>query len=92
MVCCQTLASVQSVQDPQSQPPRKFLEPTAVARLVSPMKAWQVAGRSEKPAASRRRRSKKRKGPKVLVKTVVATTGDNEAFGWQVGAESIAAA
>ena len=49
----------------------------------------QSAGRAEKPAEPRppRRPKKKRKGPKVLVKTVVATTGDNEAFGWQVAAE-----
>ena len=60
-----------------------------MARLASTMKTRQSAGRSEKPAEPRRRRrsKKKRKGPKVLVKTVVATTGDNEAFGWQVAAE-----
>lgn len=88
VACCQTLASAESAKDPQPEPPRKFLEATAVARLVSTMKARQSAGRSAKPAKPRRRRSKKkRKGPKVLVKTVVATTGDNEAFGWQVAAE-----
>lgn len=89
VACCQTLASAESAKDPQPEPPRKFLEPTAVARLVSTMKTRQSAGRSEKPAASRprRRSKKKRKGPKVLVKTVVATTGDHEAFGWQVAAE-----
>jgi hypothetical protein len=89
VACCQTLASPESAKDPQPEPPRKLLEPAAVVRLVSTMKARQAAGRSEKPAASRRRRrpKKKRKGPKVLVKTVVATTGDNEAFGWQVAAE-----
>jgi hypothetical protein len=90
VACCQTLASAERAQDPQPEPPPKFLEPTAVARLVSTMKARQAAGRSEKPAAPRRRRRRsppKRKGPKVLVKTVVATTGDNEVFGWQVAAE-----
>lgn len=88
VACCQTLSSAEKAQDPQPEPPRKFLEPTAVARLVSTMKARQSAGRSERPAAPRQRRAKKkRKGPKVLVKTVVATTGDKEAFGWQVAAE-----
>jgi hypothetical protein len=89
VACCQTLASTESAKDPQPEPPGKFLEPAAVARLVSTMKARQSAGRSEKPAEARRRRrsKKKRKGPQVLVKTVVATTGDNDAFGWQVAAE-----
>ena len=89
VACCQTLASAESAKDPQPEPPRKFLEPTAVARLVSTMKTRQAAGRSEKAATPRRRRrsKKKRNGPKVLVKTVVATTGDSEAFGWQVAAE-----
>jgi hypothetical protein len=89
VACCQTLASAEHAQDPQPQPPRKFLEPTAVARLVSTMKTRQAAGRSAKPAPRRprRRSKKKRQGPKVLVKTVVATTGDHEAFGWQVAAE-----
>jgi len=89
VACCQTLSSSESAKDPQPEPPRKFLEPTAVARLVSTMKARQSAGRSEKPTEPprRRRSKKKRKGPQVLVRTVVATTADNESFGWQVAAE-----
>ena len=89
IACCQTLSSAERAQDPQPEPPRKFLEPTAVARLVSTMKARQSAGRSEKPAepVRRRRSKKKRQGPKGLVKTVVATTADAESFGWQVAAE-----
>jgi hypothetical protein len=90
VACCQTLASAERAKDPQPEPPRKLLEPTTVARLVSTMKARKSAGRSEKPAEPRRRRrrpKKKRQGPEVLVKTVVATTRDNEAFGWQVAAE-----
>ena len=92
VACCQTLASPESATDPQPEPPRKFLEPTAVARLVATMKTRQAAGRSEKSAApppqrSKKKRKKKRKGAKVLVKTVVATTRDMDAFGWQVAAE-----
>jgi hypothetical protein len=89
VACCQTLTSAERAKDPQPEPPRKFLEPTTVARLVATMKSRQAAGRSQKRAAPPRRRSKKkqRKGPKVLVKTVVATTGDQEVFGWQVAAE-----
>jgi hypothetical protein len=91
VACCQTLSSPERAKDPQPEPPRKFVEPVAVARLVSTMKARQAAGRSEKPAppARRRRRlQKKRQGPQVLVKTVVATTADAESFGWQVAAEA----
>jgi hypothetical protein len=92
VACCQTFVSPENAKDPQPEPPRTFLEPTAVARLVSTMKARQAAGRSEKPAAPRpqrrpKKRKKKRKGPQVLVKTVVATTRDVDAFGWQVAAE-----
>jgi hypothetical protein len=91
VACCQTLSSAEAAKDPQPHPPRKFLEPTAVARLVSTMKTRPSVGRSGKAATRRRPRrrqsKKKRKGPKMLVKTVVATTGDNEAFGWQVAAE-----
>jgi hypothetical protein len=52
VACCQTLSSAEAAQDPQPQPPRKFLEPTAVARLVATMKTRQAAGRSEKPATA----------------------------------------
>jgi hypothetical protein len=38
VACCQTLSAAEAAKDPQPQPPRKFLEPTAVARLVSTMK------------------------------------------------------
>jgi hypothetical protein len=58
VACCQTLASAESARDPQPEPPRKFLEPTAVARLVATMKSRQAAGRSEKPAAPPPRRPK----------------------------------
>jgi hypothetical protein len=90
VACCQTLASPERSQDPQPEPPRKFLEPTAVAQLVSSMHARRAAGRSAPPPPRpprRPRRRKKAKRPSVLVKTVVATTADNEAFGWQVAAE-----
>jgi hypothetical protein len=91
VACCQTLSSPERASDPQPEPPTKFLQPTAVARLVATMKARQAAGRSEKPTMPARQRSKKKKkkrqGPKVLVKTVVATTAEAESFGWQVAAE-----
>lgn len=91
---CQTLSSQESAHDPQPEPPRKFLEPTTVAQLVNTMKARRAAGRSEKPAEpppsrqrSPKQKRKKKKRPQVLVRTVVATTADNDALGWQVAAE-----
>lgn len=90
VACCQTLASKEQTRDPQPEPPRKFLEPVQVARLVAPLKARRAAGRSEKAAPAprrRRRRWGKKSRPRPLVRTVVATTGDQEAFGWQVAAE-----
>jgi hypothetical protein len=50
VACCQTLSPPESAKVPQHEPPRNFLEPTAVAPLVSTMKTRQSAGRSEKPA------------------------------------------
>jgi hypothetical protein len=91
VACCQTLASREQGHDPQPEPPRKFVEPTAVAHLVSTMHARPAAGRSAQPASrparQRPKRRKSAKRPRVLVKTVVATTADNEAFGGQVAAE-----
>jgi hypothetical protein len=91
VACCQTLSSRESAKDPQPQPPRQFLEAPAVARLVATMKGRRSAGRSKKAAAaaprSRQKKRTNRPRPQVLVRTVVATTADNEAFGWQVAAE-----
>jgi hypothetical protein len=88
VACCQTLASPERAVDPQPEPPRKFLEPTRVARLVAQMKSRTAAGRAEKPVPAPARRRRRPKGrPRPLVRTVLATTADSEAFGWQVAAE-----
>jgi hypothetical protein len=42
---CQTPVSPEHARDPQPEPPRKFLEPAAVARLVATMKARLAPGR-----------------------------------------------
>lgn len=90
VACCQTLSSKERTTDPQLEPPRKFLEPATVARLAAQLKARAAPGRSEKvapaPRRRRRRRSKKSR-PCPLVRTVVATTENQESFGWQVAAE-----
>jgi hypothetical protein len=93
VACCQTYASREAKSDPQPEPPAKFLDRQQVTRLAAELKAR--AGRSvgraaavpAKPAGQRRRRSRRRGGPQRLVRTVVATTADNDRFGWQVAAE-----
>jgi hypothetical protein len=94
VACCQTYTSVEHEHDPQPKPPSKFLDRTAVARLTLQMQTRQAATacRSKKaaetpPPRPRRRRRPTRKRPQRLVRTVVATTADNEEFGWHVAAE-----
>ena len=69
----------------------KFLDRVRVARLTAQMPGRGGGGGAERQAKSsprgRRRRVRKATGPRRLVRTVVATTADNEAFGWQVAAE-----
>ena len=91
VACCQTLTSAAHAADPQPEPPAKFLDPVQAARLAAEVKSRgrAAAGRAaaEAPRARRRRRTKRR-GPRVLVRTVVASTADSETFGWQVAAEA----
>ena len=93
VACCLTYASKEAKSDPQPQPPSKFLDREQVKRLAAELRArsGRSAGRAEKatkPANQRRRRKPRRlPRPPRLVRTVVATTADNEAFGWQVAAE-----
>ena len=90
--CCQTYASRASRIDPQPRPPSKFLDRARVARLAAELRSrsGKGVGRADKAAPAprpKRRRVRKATGPRRLVRTVVATTADNEAFGWQVAAE-----
>jgi hypothetical protein len=93
VACCQTYVAAEHATDPQPRPPAKFLDRVAVPRLASEMQARHgpSTGRSKataEPPPRRRRRSRsKAKRPRRLVRTVVATTADNEAFGWQVATE-----
>jgi hypothetical protein len=102
VACCLTLDSAASKEDPQPKPPKKFLDPPRVAKLVRQIKArgGTTAGgkgedaRGKKPSpgnAVRNGGTKRRKRRKArvrrLVRTTVATLADSEAFGWQVGAE-----
>jgi hypothetical protein len=95
VACCQSMSSKVHAVDPQPDPPSKFLDPVEVTRLSAEIKAR--AGATKPPptqasAASESRRSKKkrkkkRKGPQKLVRTVVASMANSEAFGWQMAAE-----
>jgi hypothetical protein len=93
---CQSMASATHVIDPQPQPPRKFLDPAAAARLAAEIKARRGQGGAatarrqprQPPPGKRPKRRKKGKGrPRPLVRTVVASLAGSEEFGWQVAAE-----
>jgi hypothetical protein len=96
--CCLTLASRETLLDPQPEPPSKFLEPTEAVRLAQEFKsrARPADGRSagDKPAGDpavskqpKRRQKKTKRRIQPLVRTVVATMADSETFGWQMAAE-----
>jgi hypothetical protein len=91
VACCQTLTTAVHAADPQPEPPAKFLDPVQAARLAAEIKSrgHAAAGRAAAdPPRPKRRRKKRRRGPRKLVRTVVASTADSEAFGWQVAAEA----
>lgn len=91
--CCLSLSSTEQAEDPQPEPPSKFLEPTRVARLAAEMKkrSRPALGRAEpasvKKSVKKRRAKKRRPASKKRVRTVVASMADSETFGWQVAAE-----
>jgi hypothetical protein len=98
VACCQTLATKAHAVDPQPEPPQKFLDPIQAARLAAEMKSRSrpASTRARKAAGAahpdgrrgrRRRKKAKRSGPRQLVRTVLASTANSEAFGWQVAAE-----
>jgi hypothetical protein len=91
VACCQTYTDVVSATDPQPKPPAKFVDREQVKRLMAEMQS--IGGKSMARTASapppkpRRRPSRRRPRPQRRVRTVVATTQNIEAFGWQVAAE-----
>jgi hypothetical protein len=89
VACCQTYAGVEFRDDPQPRPPAKVLDRERVKQLVTSMAPRGSRGRGGQAQAPRRRPrpAPPRRRPRRLVRTVVATTQDNEAFGWQVAAE-----
>jgi hypothetical protein len=93
VACCLTLASTPCAQDPQPEPPAKFLDPPRVARLTAELKsrgrpaARATESASAAPRRPRRQKKKRPDRPRKLVRTVVATMADSETFGWQMAAE-----
>lgn len=91
--CCLSLSAAEQADDPQPEPPSKFLEPTRVARLAAEVKRRSRAalGRAEpapaKKPTKKRRQQKRRPASKKRVRTVVASMADSDTFGWQVAAE-----
>lgn len=88
VACCLSLSTTEQAEDPQPQPPSKFLDAARVARLAAEVKrrSRPALGRSEAPLAKKRKK-KKRPASKKRVRTVVATMADSETFGWQMAAE-----
>ena len=94
VACCQTYVSREAPSDPQPQPPSKFLDRPRVTRLAAELRSrsGRTVGRAaaappKSSAPRRRRRSRRRKRPQRLVRTVVASTAENDRFGWHVAAE-----
>jgi hypothetical protein len=85
-----SLSSSEQADDPQPEPPSKFLDATRVARLAAEVKrrSRPTLGRAN-AAPAKKRRKKKRRPPasKKRVRTVVASMADSETFGWQMAAE-----
>jgi len=86
--CCLSLSGAEQANDPQPEPPSKFLEPTRVAQLAAEVKrrSRPALGRAQ-PAAKRRRKKRRRPASRKRVRTVVASMADSETFGWQMAAE-----
>lgn len=91
VACCLSLSSTEQAEDPQPEPPSKFLEAPRVARLAAEVKrrSRPALGRAEAAAPAKKRRHKKRRRPASTkrVRTVVASMANSETFGWQMAAE-----
>ena len=89
VACCLSLSSQEHANDPQPEPPSKFLDAARVAQLTVEVKrrSRPALGRASTPPAKRRRPKRRRPASKKRVRTVVATMADSESFGWQMAAE-----
>jgi hypothetical protein len=88
--CCLSLFSTESTDDPQPEPPSKFLDAARVAQLTAEVKrrSRPTLGRAQAtPVKKQRRQKRRRPASSKRVRTVVATMADSETFGWQMAAE-----
>jgi hypothetical protein len=94
--CCLTLQSKPSAQDPQPEPPTKFLDPERVRKVVQEIQSrgnMPVARKVAQPAAAsqasrRRKPCRLHKRPvRRLVRTVVATMSSAQDFAYMAAAE-----
>jgi hypothetical protein len=87
----ESLQSELRTEDPQPQPPARFRDPEQVARLAAELKVARGGtaprGGGRRPPRPRRRRRQRLPRPRKVVRTVVASLANSEAFGWQVAAE-----
>ena len=80
-------------QDPRPEPPKAFLDRPAVLRLCQEIRQVRgdptTAATAPRPTRVPEIPPPKADGPKVLVRTAVATMQPVEAFGWMVAAEAM---
>lgn len=92
--CCLTLDSKQHREDPQPQPPSKYLDPQRVPKLLREVQSR--AGAASAPAAgsaapstkARWKKRLRRRQTQRLVRTVVASLCGAEEFGYILAAEA----
>jgi hypothetical protein len=88
--CCLSLSSAEQADDPQPEPPSKFLDTARAAQLAAEVKrrSRPALGRAlAAPAKKRRRKKRRRPASTKRVRTVVASMAVSETFGWQMAAE-----
>ena len=85
--CLETRSGRVRLDDPQPEPPRRFLDRGQVARLAAELKANRGHGPAAPQKAQPRRRRGKKAGPGKRVRTVLASQACSDEFGWQVAAE-----
>jgi hypothetical protein len=89
VACCLSLSSQEHADDPQPEPPSKFLDAERVAPLAADVKrrSRPALGRAPAPAKKPRRKKRRRPASTKRVRTVVASMAPSETFGWQMAAE-----
>jgi hypothetical protein len=85
--CLETRAGRVRLDDPQPDPPGRFLDRGQVARLAAELKANRGAGPAAPERAPRRPLRRGKKAARKRVRTVLASQAGSDAFGWQVAAE-----